>query len=390
VTARARNLLNWAGIVAGADILAGAVFAWLQYLRGPSLRLGHGYPDFVIYSALGHQLVQHGFGSIYDLDLQRRFQEQLTGSQTAVLPYISPPYLAPLWWPFGWLDLKTGYIVWASITAVLLIGSVLLVVRSTGLARRERWAVGLLALSWVPSLVTVLQGQTTGLVLLGVAAAAVFWIAGREIEAGGVSFLGLVRPHMVLALPLLYLARSRNRALPILVETALVVCILTLPLVGFDNWRGYLQLVTPWLVHGQTLAAVAFEQARYSLRGLLDSAGLPAPVVLVALAAVAIFVLVSWLRGTPRRELDVAIAVTASVVLSPHQNLHDLVLLAVPLVIAAGMEKRQAVVAWVAIGACYLGVELALFNPLGAQLGMLALLAYLCGERLWPRRQLAN
>jgi hypothetical protein len=380
-----RNVLPWAGIVAGAEIIAGAAFGWIQYLRSPSLRLGQGFPDFVIYSALGHQLREHGFGGIYDLALQRQFQEQLTGSPTGVLPYISPPYLAPLWWPFGWLDLKTGYVVWASITILLVAASVFLIVRATRLPRRTQWALGLLAAAWVPSLVTVLQGQTSGLVLLGLAAAAVFWTAGREIEAGGVTFLGLVRPHMVLALPVLYLVRSRSRAFPILIETAFAVCLLTLPLVGFENWRGYLQLVLPWLVHGQTLSSVAFEQARYSLRGLLDSARLPTTTVMAVLGAVALLVLVSWLRGEPRRDLDLAIAVTASVVLSPHQNLHDLVLLAVPLLITAAGAGRRQELAWAAVAVCYLGVEASLFNPVFAQIGMLVLLAYLCGERLWPR-----
>jgi len=380
-----RNVLPWAGIAAGAEIIAGAGIAWFQYLRSPSLRLGAGYPDFVIYSALGHQLREHGFGGIYDLGLQRHFQEQLTGSPTGVLPYISPPYLAPLWWPFGWLDLKSGYIVWTAITMVLLAGSVALLLTATTLDRRLKWALGLLALAWVPTLVTVLQGQTTGLVLLGVAAAAVFWVAGREIEAGGATFLALVRPHMVLGLPALYLVRSRARALPILAETALVICLFTLPLVGIDNWHAYLQLVLPWLVHGQTLATVAFEQARYSLRGLLDAAGLPNLAVLVILAAVALLVLVSWLRGAPRRELDVAIAVTASVVLSPHQNLHDLVLLVVPLLIVAAGDWRRQELAWATVAVCYLGVEASLFNPFFAQLGMLVLLAYLCAERIWAR-----
>jgi glycosyl transferase family 87 len=383
-----RNVLPWAGIAAGAEILAGAAFGWIQYLRAPSLRLGQGYPDFVIYSALGRQLVRHGFGGIYDLGVQQHFQELVTGSPTRVLPYISPPYLAPLWWPFGWLDLKSGYVVWGSVTILLIVCAIALVVRAASFERRTAWAVALLALAWVPALATVLQGQTTGLVLLGLAAAAVFWIAGREIEAGGVTFLGLVRPHMVLAVPVLYAIRSRGRALPILAETALVVCVFTLPLVGIDNWRAYLQLVLPWLVHGETLKSVAFEQARYSLRGLLDAGGLPAPAVVAVLGAVALAVVVSWLRGAPRREVDVAIAITASVVLSPHQNLHDLLLLAVPLVIAAGMPHRRQDLAWVAVGTCYLAGDAALFNPLFAQVGMLVLLAYLCVERVWPRREL--
>ena len=115
---RVTNLLVWAGIVAGADVLLGAGAAWINFLRGPSLRLGNGFPDFFIYSALGHQLRAHGFGGLYDLALQSHFQQQVTGSPTNVLPFIAPPYTAPLFYPFGWLDFRTGYIVWASITSV--------------------------------------------------------------------------------------------------------------------------------------------------------------------------------------------------------------------------------------------------------------------------------
>ena len=382
--ARSSNLLPWIGIVAGGETVLGALYGWTQFLRGGSLRLGHGFPDFFIYAAMGRQLRADGFAGAYDLTVQKHFQDQVTGVHASLLPFIAPPYALPLWLPFGYLDLHTGYIVWALITAALLAAAIAILVRTSSLTGVRAWAAALLAAAWLPLLVTVLQGQTTGVVLLGLALAASVWANQREVPAGAGAVLTLLRPHVVLAVPGLFLLKSWRRALAALIAASAIVCLATLPLVGIGTWRAYLALVAPWLIHGRTLG---FEQDSYSLRGLLAQAAVPGVALIVVEVAAAALVLWALWRG-PDRMLAFALAAVASVVLSPYQNLHDLSLAVVAVILLAGAliagRVRRPALGWTALGAMYVGVDAALVATPAAPIGMLVLCAFLAWELLSP------
>src|SRR5579872_2912422 len=199
-----RNVLPWAGIAAGGWVLAFAAVAWVRYAAGPTLRVGNGFPDFFIYSALGHQLRDHGFSGLYDLTLQHHYQQAATGGGANLLPFIAPPYTAPLYYPLGFVDLRTAYVGWAVATAALLALAIVLLVRAAGLRGRDAWALGVLAAAWLPLLVSVLQGQTTGLVVVALAISALAWDRGRQAAAGLWTVPALLRPHLILLVPLTF------------------------------------------------------------------------------------------------------------------------------------------------------------------------------------------
>ena len=381
---RWRRFLPWLGIVAAGEVVVYAAWAWLGYVQRQSLRSGAGFPDFFAYYAAGRQELADGFARLYDPALQQHYQQLVTGGGTRLLPYINPPYLAPLWLPFATLGFRAAYVTWVLLSAAAVIAALALLVRAAGLRGAAAWAAGLLVAAWFPTLGMLLQGQTDGFVLLGIALAAAAWTAGAERRAGAAAVLTLLRPHVTFLLPVLLLVRSWSRAFAAWAAALAVLLLASLALVGLGGWRDYLATVLPWAAHGHSGYALAGQTA-YSLRGLLAFLGSTGSLVAVAVAALAVAVLLA--RGPGRRRLDLAIAAAGSVVLSPYQNLHDLLLLGAALILAAGLlaagELRWRPAGWAALAACYLGVDAALFGaPLPAALTSLLLLLYLAGERL--------
>ena len=107
-------------------------------------------------------------------------------------------------------------------------------------------------------------------------------------------------------------------------------------------------------------------------------------VLLLALVALSL----SWRPDKPR--LDFALAVAASLVLSPHQNVHDLALLVIPgfaladLALAGQLRWPRAAAAVLVIAYAAINLTLAI-NLWSAALGALLVAAYLTVERMSVR-----
>jgi hypothetical protein len=379
------------GIVAGAELLIGAAAGWIQYVRGSSLRLGAGYPDFLLFYSVARLEAEGGFQHLYDSSAVLAMERAVTGAGLArPLPLTSPPYLAVLFRPFALTDFRTAYIVWALVTAALLAASVVLICRGARLRGRVAWAVGLLAAAWVPCLVAVLHAQLAGLVLFGAALAFLAWVRARQSEAGAGSVLTLARPHLVLLLPVLFLLRRRWIALAVCAGGALLLTAATLPATGAHAWADYLNVLLPGVLHGNQGFANA-QQAPDVLRGLVEAvAGASLADLLLPMALlIAAIVLVS--RTEPAPLLDFAVVTAAGLDAGLHQNLHDLTLLLVPLIALCGLLKTGAarfpVAGWAAVAATYLTVDAALFNQTITAAAVQLLVLYLFVERLAARRE---
>jgi glycosyl transferase family 2/glycosyl transferase family 87 len=187
-------------------------------------------------------------------------------------------------------------------------------------------------------------------------------------------------------LPFLFIARRAWRALAGMTAVAAGLALLAVLLSGPASIAGYLGLVLNWAT-GNNQAWPIAGQTVYSLRGLLETmpgGRLPALAVLLVLLLLTALAL-SWRPDKPR--LDFALALAASVALSPYQNLHDLSLLVIPGFMLADLavagEVRHPRASLVVLGLAYLGMTVTLVaGTQTAALGAIALAAMLLVERL--------
>ena len=350
--------------------LSGGLYAMLLIglLADPQL---HGV-DFLAFYTAGRLANTAPLSKLYDLDRQRAVQHALFGSASSangLLPFIHPPFLAPLLGLCVDADYQASYLRWvgmmsvAATIAALTLASVYLQESATGGAapdpsRRARQpasgealllVVGLLI--FYPTFISLLKGQDTALILLGMAGWMAALRAERPLLAGLALGLTVIKPHLTLALgaPMLI---ARPRAAPGLLLSAGGLGALSMLLVGPEGVRDYLAIIA------LSNAGEGFglnQDGMYNLTGALSRA---TPVLdptarnlikwgafLLGIAAIAWL----WRRRDTGMELPgIGAAVVLTLLVAPHLHAHDLSLLALPAVALAtcGRSSRGALASW--------------------------------------------
>jgi hypothetical protein len=396
---KGRRTLRWRsmGFAAATGAGVGSFLFWAGYwftfVRG-NLR----GPDFFSFYSAAKLYVQSGGSAVYDLVLQKQVQLQVTGQPPdtfVVLPYFHPPYYTLLIAPLAFLDFRDAYYAMAAFNVILAAVLVVLLVRSSEhIHGRAAVVAAALIAGFFPLFVTVLQGQSDLVVLVPLAAAYNAWARGRRGWAGIFSALALAKPQLLLLIPVLFVARRAWRALAGFAAVVAALGIVSVAGFGLGPVVGYLNSVGAWAIGGKLPAGgqviVYTDTAVYSLRNILEAlpgGGAAALVILVLLLALVALSL-SWRPDKPR--LDFALAVAASLVLSPHQNIHDLALLVIPgfalADLALGGTLRWPRAAAAVLVFAYAAVN---FTPAislwSAAIGALAVAAYITLERLAVR-----
>ena len=376
--------------LAGAALasLEAAVFyalTWIGVMRSDL----HG-PDFFSFYSAASLFLGRGGEHVYELGAQKEFQDRVTshwsGGPFILLPYIHPPYYTALIAPLGYLDFHTAYIVWAVINLVLAAVTVVILVRANDLRGRQVVIAVAIAAGFLPLFVTLLQGQSDLVMLAPLAGSYFAWTRGRLGLAGILAGFAMVKPQMLLLIPLLFLARRAWPALAGFGAAAAVLAVVSLAAVGPSGIVKYAGIIVPWAVGGDQVWPIT-GQTVYSLRGVLEhlpGGRLPALVVLMLLL---VLVALSLLWQPHRPRLDFSLAVAGSVALSPYQNLHDLVLMLLPGFALAGMvirgESRFPALGGVVLVLAALGIDLTIYaGTLSAAAAVLLLAGYLIIERL--------
>ena len=378
---------------AGVGSLVFWTIYWFSFVRG-NLR----GPDFFNFYAAAKLYVTSGGSAVYDIGMQKQVELQITGADPArfiVLPYFHPPYYTLLIAPLAYLDYRHAYYAMAAFNVLLTAALIVLLVRSSLSIHGRGWVVAAAMIGgFFPLFVTVLQGQSDLVVLVPLAAAYAAWSRGRLGMAGAFSALALAKPQLLLLIPVLFLARRAWRALAAFAGVLGALGVISLAGFGVAPVITYLSSVGTWAITGRlpnTGQLVYTDPAVYSLRNILEAVPGGGKVVafgilLVLLALVALSL--SWRPDKPR--LDFALAIAASLVLSPHQNVHDLALLVIPGFALADLalagQLRWPHVAVAVLFFAYAAIDLTLaINFWSAAVGALAIAAYLTVERMAVR-----
>ncbi|HKW60175.1 MAG TPA: glycosyltransferase 87 family protein [Candidatus Dormibacteraeota bacterium] len=366
---------------------------WFTFVRG-NLR----GPDFFNFYAAAKLYVADGGGAVYNIAMQRQVELQITGQDPArfiVLPYFHPPYYTLLIAPLAYLDYRHAYYAMAAINVVLTAALIAILVRGSLGVHGRGWLIAAAMIAgFFPVFVTVLQGQSDLVVLVPLAGAYAAWARGKYGTAGALSALALAKPQLLLLIPVLFITRRAWRALAAFAGVLAGLGLLSVVTFGLGAVLTYLGSVGTWAITGRlpnTDQLVYTDPAVYSLRNILEAVPgggkVVAFVILVVLLAFVALSL-SWRPDKPR--LDFALAIAASLVLSPHQNVHDLALLVIPGFALADLaldgQLRWPHIAVAVLFFAYAAIDLTLtINFWAAAVGALAVATYLAVERLAVR-----
>ena len=296
---------SWRMVVIGVVVFLLAIE--LSYLWQKPEYVGF---DFHAYEAAALVGQQSGWAHIYDQGLVKAAESQLVPHQST-LRFISPPPVAWLAVPLTPLPFWLAYGVWAALMFSTLAFALAWSTSYQGLTRLV--AVGVAIVPWWV-LHALYVGQVVPLVAASVLIAWRLLREDRDVAAGIVLSVAVLKPQAAALAPLALLAAGRYRAFGAWVAAAVTVAgtsLLTLGPHGLAEYRASLDLLPA------SSSDLTFGGA-FGLTG----AGVAVPSALIAIAA-----LVTARRVRSAPGIAISIAVVASLLATPYLYENDLCLL---------------------------------------------------------------
>ncbi len=329
-------------------VIAAAVL--VMALAGAAVQFGSAGPrgtatgphlgaDFAQFYAAGWIQAHEGRERLYDLAHQdavaHRLVPGLPPGQS--LPFVYPPFLAPLFVPLARMPYAAAFAVWLAISATLAATAVglMLTVAPRALGR-DRWTAALMVASFEPlALECWLGGQIASLGAVIVAATLALGFRRNRPFAAGLALAGLLyKPTLLVLLLPLAVAGRRGRLLAGFATGAAVLAAVSVGVVGIEGVVGYARLLVGYGRIGAGGGA-AFRTAKYvDLASALRLLGLAPPpsraiALLIGLALGGWLVRTAWRvgpRAGPTADLTWAAALCWTPVLGPYGPVYDLTL----------------------------------------------------------------
>jgi glycosyl transferase family 87 len=375
---------RWRGSIALAGVALG--FVIYPLIEGKNDVINSDWPAF----ATGAKLIVQDPGHLYDFDVQRRTQLDVTGGRTliglgihGILPFLAPAWVAFFAVPFEALGTDLGGRLWILFGLACLALGLLLAVRP-----RPPTAI-LTAFASVPTALLLLNAQLDGLVALGIGGAVALFplppsgerVGERGVHqrnrflAGACLGLTLVKPQLVLPLGAALILTKEWRALAGWACAGIVMFAAAAAV--YPRW-----VFDWWHVLGTTVQVGAREVNLGHLGTILPSPYFGYGVVALSLLALIVVLVLARRAGNDARSAA-AVLVAGGVLVSPHALPADLVLVTVALAIWG----RATWVEWLvlSVGAIIAAVVPA---PVPTVVGVL-LVGWLClrmsGLSVWQR-----
>ena len=313
-------------LVAAAILLVAAVI-WAD--KPPTMEK----TDFSV-TYTGARMAYLGMGTkLYDLDEQRKFKASLL-KYTEPLIYEHPPFEAFLLAPLGALPYKTAYLIWGLINvAIWLLLPYLL--RPYAPSPRDDLGYCGLWLLFAPLWVTLLQGQSSLLLLLLFALSFIQLKRGNDFKAGLILALGLFKFQFIIPFSVIFLLRKKWRFLSGFAITALALCVLSLVAVGWAGVWSYYQLLTSIAAHpenssfGAAVGMATVQGFAQSVLGKFVSPSVVSLIVAVTSVSLVIYTARRWRQAEDAGnrcafDLMFAAAIAVSLLTGFHMFTHDL------------------------------------------------------------------
>jgi alpha-1,2-mannosyltransferase len=287
--------------------------------------------DFSYYYGAARIGLEHGWGHIYDLGLQQQVFNQLHPAGDVFdwrRYFVSPPPVAWLVSPLTLLPLVPAFWIFAGLSALAVAATGWLVAPSHGIGKV---ALFLTAACVYPVLIAIQTGQVTP--LIAAATVLAWWLAarGRDVAAGLVLVVLVLKPQVAILVPLALLIAGRRR---LFVTWAVGASVVTLASIASLGGQGLDQLRADLsLEQGQTA------NLAWTLAGLFGAG----PVTVgVGLACGGIALALAYSLRRRGLEMVVVAGILGTLLAAPYHNPSDFAILAP----AAWLYLRTDVPLW--------------------------------------------
>lgn len=333
--------------------------------------------DFHTYAAAAMIGAQAGWSRIYDQDIVAVAQKALV-PDIRTQPFLSPPPVAWIAAPFQALPYSVAFGLWAALMVTALVLALGWSTTYRGPARVA--AVGVALVPWW-IWQAVMVGQVVPLVAVSILVAWRLLREDREIAAGLVLALILLKPNTAVLAPFVLLAAGRWRAFATWLAPSAVIAGASMLALGPHGMAAYMAGLTHLPSGANNL----------TLNGTFGLAGVAATATRVVIVAGA---LVTAYRLRTHPGLVLAVGAIASLAVAPYLHASDLCVL-----VAAGWMIWHEVREPIARALLTVGVLLSTPLYVMARVGLpvnhwlvyeLLLLVFVAALAWWPGLQLAG
>lgn len=305
----------------GTIALLGVALAFCLYPLVPNEDvINSDWPAF----ATGARLIVQDPGHLYDLNVQRRVQSDVTGGRVlitlgiqGILPFLAPAWVALVAVPFELLGTDVGGRLWILFGLASLAAGLWLAVRP-----RSPTAI-LPAFAGVPTALVMLNAQLDGIVVLGLGGAIALW--SRPYLAGLGLGLTLMKPQLVLPLGVALILARRWRVIAGWATAGVALVAPTLVL--NPHW------IVDWLAQTRSTVQTGAREIDLAHFAVVFPSSLQGPALaVVTLIAIGAVLALAW-RCRGEFQLAAAVVIAGGVAAAPHALPADLVLVALAMAI---------------------------------------------------------
>lgn len=329
----AESLYAFKGLALGvaALMLGLQISTWFGFVR--IIRDGHA--DFRSYYTAG-QMVRTGHASeLFDYDAVKITQDNIVSHADVALPYLHPAYEAVLFVPFSKLSFRFAYFSYLAFNlALLAIVAWILNPRLESLRTLVPWLPFILAVCFFPIGATLMQGQDSIILLALLVGAEALLHSRRDIASGIVLGLGVFRFQIVLPIALLFLFWRAWKVAIGFATSGMLLALLSLWLTGLAGVKANVRLLLA-ISSGADPLYQRPAQAMPNVRGFLYaiSHGWLSPSEIRTVSLTISVVILAIVGLLPMREWRFRIAIVVAALASFHLLVHDLTILALPILL---------------------------------------------------------
>lgn len=342
---RLRKMLQISLILAGVLILLWMYAAlWRTQITTPRIRQS---ADFLAFYTAGEIAEKDGIQDVYDREKQLAVQENVQRRALVadeLLSYNHLPYLIPL------LDVLFDENYVASFTRwglfLLMLHLVSTVILSKILAVEKSGEKRLLfigVLLFYPTFLSILKGQDSVIMLLGVSIWALAFQQKKDTLAGVGLALTTVRPHIALFLAIPFLLKRRKIFWSFAISSS-ILALWSVALIGHEGTRQFIELIT---ISSQGEGYNLKPEAMLNLVGILArrfssiSSSSLENIAWVFFGSGILGSVLLWWQSKKITSAHLGLAVLLSVLTAPHLHYHDLAITIIPLLLGIRIAMRR-------------------------------------------------
>lgn len=305
--------------ISGTAVLIVVLLSLFWATLGLPVLLGAYDYDFLCWY-IGGTLAREGrFADLYQPAAHWEIQEKVAPGLKDPRPYPRPPWFALALAPLTALPLVKAYAAW-----VALWFSVLLATWAWGAARFGEGAL-LLAALFLPTNMGLCYGQDCAAMLAICCGAWALIERRRPLASGLVLGLGLMKFHLLLLAPVWLIAQKRWRILAGFAAAASFIMLAALMTVGLSGLEQYAH----FLRFNNTELLGASPATMINVYSVLLNLGIHSRIANLVCAAAVIGTAIFGILGSPAWR-GLSIALTASLLISPHVFGYDAAMLLLP------------------------------------------------------------